>query len=135
MSRFRSRSAVPIVLIVLTSALASSAVLAQTSAPTPPPTFQEEMVVTANLVESPVDEVGSSVTVIGRDEIERRGVTSVLDLLRTAPGLEASQGGGAGTVGGVFLRGANSNHTLVHHRRRAGGGHLGGLRLLGPARR
>src|SRR3954447_2040321 len=114
MSRFRCRSAVPVVLIFLALVLAllGPGVLAA-STPPAPPTFQEEMVVTANLVESPADEVGSSVTVIGRDEIERRGATSVLDLLRTVPGLEVSQGGGAGTVGGVFLRGANSNHTLV----------------------
>ncbi len=109
MSCFRCRSAVPVVLILI---FLPSVLTAQTSPPQPP-TFQEEMVVTANLVESPADEVGSSVTVIGRDEIERRGATSVLDLLRTVPGLEVSQGGGAGTVGGVFLRGANSNHTLV----------------------
>lgn len=107
MSCFRFRSAVPILLFV------PAVLAAQASTPAPPPTFQDEMVVTANLVESPADEVGSSVTVIGRDEIERRGATSVLDLLRTVPGLEVSQGGGAGTVGGVFLRGANSNHTLV----------------------
>ena len=106
MSCLRFRSVVPIVLFV-------PAILAAQTSPPTPPTFQDEVVVTANLVASPADEVGSSVTVIGRDEIERRGATSVLDLLRTVPGLEASQGGGAGTVGGVFLRGANSNHTLV----------------------
>src|SRR5436305_2232632 len=77
------------------------------------PTFREEMVITANLVPVPTEESGSTVTVIGHEEIERRGQTSVLDLLRTVPGLEVVQGGGAGSIGSVFLRGADSNHTLV----------------------
>jgi vitamin B12 transporter len=112
MSFFRFRSVVLVVLTLALAPLVPAVLVAQTS-PAPPPTFQEEMVVTANLVESPAEEVGSSVTVIGHDEIERRGVTSVLDLLRTVPGLEVAQGGGAGSVGSVFLRGANSNHTLI----------------------
>src|SRR5687767_1394350 len=76
-------------------------------------TLSEEIVVTANRVPSEAETVGSSVTVIGREEIERRHQPTVLDLLRTVPGLEVSQSGGPGTVTGVFLRGGNSNHTLV----------------------
>lgn len=76
-------------------------------------TLSEEIVVTANRVPSEAETVGSSVTVIGREEIERRHQSTVLDLLRTVPGLEVSQSGGPGTVASVFIRGANSNHTLV----------------------
>jgi vitamin B12 transporter len=86
---------------------------APTQAQAPTPTFREEMVVTANLIASPAEEVGSSVTVISREEIERRGQSSVADLLRTVPGLEVTQSGGPGTLATVFLRGAASNHTLV----------------------
>jgi len=75
--------------------------------------FSEEIVVTANRVPSPAETVGSSVTVLGREEIERRGQTTVLDLLRTVPGLDVAQSGGPGTVASVFIRGGNSNHTLV----------------------
>jgi vitamin B12 transporter len=85
---------------------------ATTDDSTPPP-FKEEIVVTANLLPTPAEEVGSSVTVIGREEIERRGETAVLDLLRTVPGLEVNQSGGPGSFASVFLRGANSNQTLV----------------------
>jgi len=77
------------------------------------PTLQEEIVVTASHLPEKAEEVGSSVTVIGRQEIERRGATAVLDLLRTVPGLEVNQSGGPGALASVFLRGANSNHTLV----------------------
>lgn len=76
-------------------------------------TFSDEIVVTANRVPSPAETVGSSVTVITQEEIERRHETSVLDLLRTVPGLEVSRTGGPGAVASVFIRGANSNQTLV----------------------
>ena len=75
--------------------------------------LQEEIVVTANPLPTRADSVGSSVTVIGADEIERRGEPFVLDLLRTVPGLEVDQSGGPGSIASVFLRGANSNQTLV----------------------
>jgi vitamin B12 transporter len=78
-----------------------------------PLTLREEIVVTANRIESPADETGSSVTVIGREEIERRHEPLVVDLLRTVPGVEVGQSGGPGTTASVFLRGGNSNHTLV----------------------
>lgn len=78
-----------------------------------PLTFQEDIVVTANPLPTRAESVGSSVTVLGADEIARRGEPFVLELLRTVPGLEVSQGGGPGSVAGVFLRGANSNQTLV----------------------
>jgi vitamin B12 transporter len=88
----------------------STALRAQTQTD---PTFSDEIVVTANRVPSPAESVGSSVTVLGREEIERRHEESVLDLLRTVPGLEVSRTGGPGAVASVFIRGANSNHTLV----------------------
>ena len=77
------------------------------SSPTPLD-LKEEIVVTANLVETPSESVGSSVTVIGREEIERRQEPYVLDLLRTVPGLEINQSGGPGALANAFMRGANS---------------------------
>ena len=79
----------------------------------PQATVDEEIVVSANRVETPARKVGSSITVISREEIERRHKTSVLELLRTVPGLEVAQSGGPGKVTSVFIRGGNSAHTLV----------------------
>lgn len=79
----------------------------------PETTLSEEIVVSANRVDTPAEEVGSAVTVITREEIERRHQTSVLELLRTVPGLEVAQTGGPGRVASVFIRGGNSAHTLV----------------------
>lgn len=77
------------------------------------PPLVEEVVVSANLTPTGADTLGSAVTVLGPEEIEARDKTSVLELLRTIPGLEINQGGGPGRASAVFLRGAGSNNTLV----------------------
>lgn len=76
-------------------------------------TVRDQIVVSAHRLEVPRREVGSSVTVLDREQIERRDKTTVLELLRTVPGVEVSQGGGPGKAASVFLRGGNSSHTLV----------------------
>ena len=76
-------------------------------------TTLDPMVVTANRVETALSTVGSSVTVISREEIEQRQAVHLLDLLRTVPALDVVRQGGIGQQTSVFLRGANSGHTLV----------------------
>lgn len=73
----------------------------------------EEIVVTATRVETPLTEIASSVTVIPSEEIVRKQKTSVLEVLRGLPGLDVVQTGGTGGTTSIFLRGANSEHTLV----------------------
>src|SRR5215212_6047302 len=73
----------------------------------------EEIVVSATLVETPVNEIGSSVTVITDKEIERDQKRTLPDVLRTVPGLNIVQTGGPGGKTSVFMRGSNSNHTKV----------------------
>src|SRR5688500_13560326 len=71
------------------------------------------VVVSATLIETPVSEIGSSVTVITDKEIERDQKRALPDVLRTVPGLNVVQTGGPGGKTSVFLRGSNSNHTKV----------------------
>jgi vitamin B12 transporter len=73
----------------------------------------DEMVVTATKVETPAKEVGSSITLITRQDIEAQQKTSVLDILRTVPSLDVIQNGGTGKTAAIFIRGAKSDHTLV----------------------
>ena len=73
----------------------------------------ERVVVTATRVETPYEQVGSSVTVITRQEIERRRQPTVIDVLRGVPGLDVVQAGPRGGQASVFIRGAKSEHTLV----------------------
>ena len=80
---------------------------------TPAATVREEIVVSAQAAEVPRRRVGSSVAVLGREEIEARRATSVAELLRTVPGVEVARTGPPGGNTSVFLRGGNSSHTLV----------------------
>jgi len=73
----------------------------------------DEMVVTANRLETPSLEVGSSLTLITDDEIESTQQTTVLELLRDVPALDVVQRGGAGRLTEIHIRGAEWRHTLV----------------------
>jgi vitamin B12 transporter len=73
----------------------------------------EKVVVTATRVETPTEEIASSMTIISSKEIERKQKTTVLEALRDIPGLDVVQTGGVGSHTSIFLRGANSEHTLV----------------------
>jgi vitamin B12 transporter len=73
----------------------------------------ENVVVSATRVPTPVAEVASSVTVITAAQIEARQDRSLPDVLREVPGLNLVQTGGAGGQTSIFMRGTNSNHTKV----------------------
>lgn len=91
---------------LLAAALLPTAAFAQTPA-------NETMVVTANRVEQPVSSVLAPVMVIERAEIESRQVQSLPDLLKTLPGVQITTLGGRGHQSSLFIRGTNSNHSLV----------------------
>ncbi len=75
----------------------------------------EEVVIVAtpDRVPTSLDRVTTSITVIDREEIERRQIVYALDALRGVPGVELAQSGGPGKVTTVFLRGASSGHAVV----------------------
>jgi vitamin B12 transporter len=72
-----------------------------------------EVVITATRVATPIDQVLAPVIVIDRDTIDRSAATDVPDLLRFHAGLDLGRNGGPGQTTAVFIRGAESNHTLV----------------------
>ena len=73
----------------------------------------ERIVVSATRIETPINEIGSSVTLISGEEIERNQRRTLPDVLQTVPGLNIVQTGGPGGKTSVFMRGSNSNHTKV----------------------
>ncbi len=73
----------------------------------------KDLVISANRNPVLTRKIGSSVTVITRDEIENRRVRFVTDLLRTVPGLAVSQTSNAGSQTQIRIRGNEANHTLV----------------------
>jgi vitamin B12 transporter len=71
------------------------------------------LVVTATRTPETEDQILASVSVIDREEIERRQFRSVPDALRGLPGISTSGSGGAGQPASLFLRGTNAGHILV----------------------
>ena len=75
--------------------------------------LQHKVVVTATRIETPAHEVASSVSVISKEDLERMKKATVLKTLEEIPGLTIIQNGAAGGAASIFIRGANSEHTLV----------------------
>ncbi|MCK6408199.1 MAG: TonB-dependent receptor plug domain-containing protein, partial [Thauera sp.] len=71
------------------------------------------VVVTATRQPISADAALASVDVIERDEIARAGHSSLLGLLASRPGVQMARNGGPGSSGSIFIRGANSGHTLL----------------------
>src|SRR6185369_10944726 len=95
------------------SLLFSSAALIALTAPVFAQITDENVVVSATRIPTSVAEIASSVTVITAADIEARQQRSLPDILRSVPGVNIVQTGGAGGQTSLFLRGANPNHTKV----------------------
>lgn len=71
------------------------------------------IVVTPTRHAQPLTEALQSTTVITHDEILRAGQQTLPELLQARGGVEIATNGGPGQNASVFIRGANSNHTVV----------------------
>ena len=74
---------------------------------------REHLNVTANLTETPTEQVGSSITTISTKEIDDRQSLLLSDLLQTVPGATVNRSGGRGTVTSLFLRGGERDYTKI----------------------
>lgn len=99
----RSTSFVSCLFVAITVAAAANA------ADRPP----ETIVVTASRIPVPLSAVGSSITVIDREQIEHRESAFAVDLLRNVPGVAISQSGSIGSQTQLRMRGAEANQILV----------------------
>ncbi len=84
-----------------------------TSSDAEPETTEPEIVVTATRNSQSLAETTSAVTIITRRQIEEKKPFDLIDVIRLAPSLSIAQNGTRGKVASIFLRGSNSNHTLV----------------------
>ncbi|MEX1313409.1 MAG: TonB-dependent receptor plug domain-containing protein, partial [Desulfotignum sp.] len=74
----------------------------------------DQVVVSVTRTETTTSGIGgNSVTVITAREIEERNAHTVLEVLKTAPGVFVTSTGGMGTSSSVFIRGADSKNTLI----------------------
>lgn len=74
---------------------------------------KNDVVVIATRLATPKKEIGSSVSVIDSEKIEREKKDFVAQLLKGEPGINVVSNGGLGQQTSVFIRGAKSEHTLV----------------------
>jgi len=93
----------------LAACLAPLFAVAQTTAPA---NTLDTIVVTARAPQDARDVLGD-VTVIDRQTLDAAGQSSLAEVLSRAPGIEYSNNGGPQTSSSLFIRGANSNQTLV----------------------
>jgi vitamin B12 transporter len=74
---------------------------------------RESIVVTPSRNETPASLIGSTTTVINKDEIDARQEPMVSDLLQTVPGVTINRSGGYGAVTSLFMRGGDSDYTKI----------------------
>ncbi len=100
-------------LLLLAGALGGVAPVA--AKPTHPhrPRVRETIVVTAAAEPTPRRQLPASVTVIGKAEIAARHANAISTLVASVPGAAVVRAGGPGQQTSIFLRGADSNQTLV----------------------
>jgi vitamin B12 transporter len=72
-----------------------------------------EVIVTAARIAQPLSDVIGSVTVLTRDDVQRRQVQSVQDLLRGEAGINVANNGGLGKLSSMFIRGTDADQVLV----------------------
>jgi iron complex outermembrane receptor protein/vitamin B12 transporter len=78
-----------------------------------PPLTLDPVVVTATVAPLSLSQTAASVTVIDRQQIDAQRAASVIDLLRSIPGVHIDQAGGRGSVSSVYIRGGDPNFTVV----------------------
>ncbi len=73
----------------------------------------EPIVVTATRIEEKVSEQASDVSVVTREEIDRKAPAVAGDILKGLPGLDVHRSGGPGGRENIKIRGGLAPHTLV----------------------
>jgi vitamin B12 transporter len=73
----------------------------------------ERVVVTANRSPTDADQVGQSFTVLTLDQLRQDQEISIADIVARTPGVTLSRNGGPGEPTSLFIRGADSDQTLV----------------------
>ncbi len=103
----------PIHIALLTMALSSVNVYAAKVNETTDDAELENIVVTANRTQQDKFLALSAVNVISQQDIQAIQPLNITDLLDTVAGISVVNQGGAGQASSVFMRGTNSDHTLI----------------------
>ena len=72
-----------------------------------------EVVISATRTNSNTIELANSISIIDAEQISNSNSNNVFDILKNETGISFTRQGGNGTLSNIYLRGANSSHTLV----------------------
>lgn len=78
-----------------------------------PATTLDPVVITASGSERPRSQIAPATVVISRTEIERAQASDLGELLRFVAGLDVARSGGPGGQTSLFIRGGESDHSLI----------------------
>ncbi|VWX63033.1 Vitamin B12 transporter [Burkholderiales bacterium 8X] len=106
-----SSTAIAIAGLIAAMAFAPKAATAQVVAAAA--TALPETVVTANRTATRADELVSDTVIIDRAQIEQQASRTLPELLARTAGVQLTATGGLGKNSGVFIRGAESRHTIL----------------------
>jgi len=98
---------------IVSSSVVSILTAAAVTAAHAEPGDRDQVIVTATRVPQPLEEVLAPSFVITREQLETNAVADVTDALRFNAGIDVARTGGIGQPTSIFIRGAESNHTLV----------------------
>lgn len=73
----------------------------------------EQVIVTATRTAQTADANLSPVVIISREDLETETGAEIIDILHRYPGIDISRNGGPGQQSSIFIRGAESDHTLI----------------------
>lgn len=93
---------------------AAAPALSQSSDSAPvPAAVIDEIIVTASRRPQPVEQLGSAVSVITAEDIERQQLTALDEVLERTPGVSITRSGGVGQNTQVRMRGFTTKHVLI----------------------
>ncbi len=100
-------------LVLAIAATGSISSLASAAEPAADNSITEELIITANRLLQPQGSALAATTVINEADIRASLASNVADLLAGVPGMQFARTGGQGGQTSLFLRGSESDHTLV----------------------
>src|SRR5271155_2118081 len=98
------------------------------ASPAPSPSVPQanlpDMSITATRISQPLSQLGMTVTIVDKQQIQDQKIQQNSDALREVPGVQVTQSGGPGTENDVSIRGSGPSQDFppLH----GGGGHNGG---------
>jgi vitamin B12 transporter len=81
--------------------------------PSVPQTNLPDLSITATRISQPLSQLGMTVTVVDKQQIQDQKIQQTSDALREVPGVQVTQSGGPGTETDVTIRGSSSSQVLT----------------------